>query len=43
MIGWNESNDKCAICVHEHENWGDNEYCTRCKNEEKEKQRKNKS
>ena len=30
MIGWHESDDKCAICVHEHENWGNNEHCKRC-------------
>lgn len=43
MIGWHKSDDKCSICVHEHENWGDNEQCRRCKREEKEQQEENKS
>lgn len=37
MVGWHESDDKCAICVHEHENWGNNEHCRKCKKEEKDK------
>lgn len=31
MVGWYGSDDPCAICVHEHENWGNNEHCKKCK------------
>ena len=30
MVGFHESDDPCAICIHEHENWGDNKYCQKC-------------
>ena len=36
MIGFHESDDKCSVCVYEHENWGDNEHCRKCKKEDKE-------
>ena len=22
--------DDCSLCVHEHENWGNNPYCNSC-------------
>lgn len=25
----------CNLCVHEHENWGDNEHCKNCENKHK--------
>lgn len=24
--------DECSLCVHEHENWGNNIYCRDCPN-----------
>lgn len=33
MIGWEDSQDKCSVCIHEHEDWGNNEYCKKCKKE----------
>lgn len=24
--------DDCSLCVHEHENWGNNEHCRACSN-----------
>lgn len=30
MVGFEGSDDVCTICVHEHENWGNNEYCRKC-------------
>ena len=27
IVGWEETQDECSVCVREHENWGDDEYC----------------
>ena len=32
-------NDECALCVHEHENFGNNKYCNKCEYSERNRER----
>lgn len=34
MAGWQEGGD-CDTCVHEHERWGNNQFCKECKERRK--------
>lgn len=36
-------NDECALCIHEHENFGDNKYCIKCEYSERNREKESKT